>query len=118
MAEERNREDDFVLCGADTANMEQIATPPSSYWKVTLKRFSSNKVALVAAAVMLIIILLCIFGPILSGYEFECKLSDYEWRGARSAGCKLSSGSGRNPGSGRRKRLWQDSYDQVLASPA
>lgn len=26
---------------------------------------------LVAAAVMLIIILLCIFGPILSGYEFE-----------------------------------------------
>ena len=33
MAEERNREDDFVLCGADTANMEQIATPPSSYWK-------------------------------------------------------------------------------------
>lgn len=71
MAEERNREDDFVLCGADTANMEQIATPPSSYWKVTLKRFSSNKVALVAAAVMLIIILLCIFGPILSGYEFE-----------------------------------------------
>lgn len=71
MAEERNREDDFVLCGADTANMEQIATPPSSYWKVTLKRFSSNKVALVAAAVMLIIILLCIFGPILSGYKFE-----------------------------------------------
>ena len=71
MAEERNREDDFVLCGADTANMEQIATPPSSYWKVTLKRFCSNKVALVAAAVMLIIILLCIFGPILSGYEFE-----------------------------------------------
>ncbi len=67
----QDQADDFVFCGADTANMEQIATLPSSYWKVTWKRFCANKVAVIAAIVMLLIIFLCIFGPVFSGYQFE-----------------------------------------------
>lgn len=64
-------EEDFVIQGCDGELVDQIAAPPLNYWKVTFKRFCTNKVAVAAAGVLLIIILLCILGPVISGYDYE-----------------------------------------------
>lgn len=64
-------EDDFVIQGCDGELVDQIAAPPLNYWKVTWNRFCTNKVAVAAAGVLLIIIILCILGPVASGYDYE-----------------------------------------------
>lgn len=63
--------DDFVIQGTENEFTDQIISNPVSYWKITLRRFVTNRVALVSAFILLIIIILCVIGPSLSGYGFE-----------------------------------------------
>lgn len=62
---------DFVIQGTESEFTDQIISNPVSYWKITLRRFVTNRVALVSAFVLLVIILFCVIGPSLSGYDFE-----------------------------------------------
>lgn len=63
--------DDFVIQGTENEFTDQIISNPVSYWKITLRRFVTNRVALVSAFILLIIIIFCVIGPSLSGYGFE-----------------------------------------------
>lgn len=64
-------EDDFIIYGCDSSSADQLATLPLGYWKLTFRRFCSNRIALLATFLMLVIVLFCILGPVFSGYEAE-----------------------------------------------
>lgn len=64
-------EADFIILGSEDLPSEIIAAPPAGYWKTVFRRFLSNKVSLLALFLMLLIVLLCVFGPVISGYEAE-----------------------------------------------
>lgn len=62
---------DFIILGSEDLPSEIIAAPPTGYWKTVFRRFLSNKVSLLALFLMLLIVLLSVFGPVISGYEAE-----------------------------------------------
>lgn len=61
----------FRLVGCEDSDAEKINRESITFWQDVWRRFKSNKVALGAALLLLIITLLCIFGPYISGYEYE-----------------------------------------------
>lgn len=63
--------DKFIIVGCKDLDAEKINRPSITYWQDVWRRFKANKVAIGAAALLLIICLLAIFGPSLSGYEYE-----------------------------------------------
>ncbi|MDO4554992.1 MAG: ABC transporter permease, partial [Lachnospiraceae bacterium] len=50
---------------------EVLARPRIGYWKDAWRRFCQNKIALIAAIILGVLIFFIIFGPSLSGYAFE-----------------------------------------------
>ena len=50
---------------------EVLARKRISYWQDAWRRFRENKIALVAAVILIVMIFFIIFGPMISGYEFE-----------------------------------------------
>lgn len=61
----------FTIIGANQSDADIIARPYVSYWKDAWRRFRKNKLALIAFIVLAVMILLCIFAPIFSPYEYE-----------------------------------------------
>lgn len=76
LAEENAREgrvpvieaDSFDWIGANADEAEAIVRPSLSYWKDAMRRLSKNKVALICAIFLVLVILLAIFVPIFSPY--------------------------------------------------
>ena len=66
----------FVTVGKSIDEMNRIKRPPITYWKDAWRRLKSNKVAMIAAALLLIIVLLAIFIPALSPYEYSTQSKD------------------------------------------
>jgi oligopeptide transport system permease protein len=64
------RPDDFQLKGADTTRID-MNFASQSFWKDALGRFRANKGAVFSLIVILLIILLAIVGPLVSGYTYQ-----------------------------------------------
>ncbi len=60
----------FTIIGIDK-DAEAPSRPRVGYWKDAWRRLRENKVAFVALIILLILIFFIIFGPAISGYEFE-----------------------------------------------
>lgn len=61
----------FVIVGSGQSEEEAIARPHVSYWKDAWRRFRENKIALISLAVLIVMLLLCVFAPVFSPYESE-----------------------------------------------
>lgn len=64
-------QEDFVIIGCDDAAAEQMPPVSLTYWQHSFRRFKSNKVALVSAVVLLLIVVMTIVGPLMSPYDME-----------------------------------------------
>ena len=62
-------EDLFTIVGCDDADAERIARPQTTYLKDAWRRLKKNKLAIGAMIVLILIVLLVIFGPAISGYD-------------------------------------------------
>lgn len=60
---------DFVIEGvSNAAESERLATKPVTYARDAWNRFRKNKVAVAAAILLFLLVLLVVFGPMISGY--------------------------------------------------
>lgn len=59
---------DFIIEGPDQAQDNTFASKPITYGRDAWKRFVRNKVAVAAAVLLFLIVLMVIFGPMISGY--------------------------------------------------
>ncbi|WP_338449045.1 ABC transporter permease [Niallia oryzisoli] len=60
----------FKLVGTKSADAEKISKPSLSFWKDVLYRFRKNKLALVGVVILALLIIMAIFGPMISGYDY------------------------------------------------
>ncbi len=60
----------FDVIGCDDLNAEKISKPSLSYWQDVWRRFRANRLAMVGLVLLSIIILMTIFGPMISGYDY------------------------------------------------
>jgi oligopeptide transport system permease protein len=63
--------DKFRKVGVDQSAGEIIARPRMSYWQDAWRRLKTNKVAIAAIIVLLIITIMTIIGPYMTGFKFE-----------------------------------------------
>ncbi|WP_110927908.1 ABC transporter permease [Bacillus massiliglaciei] len=71
MAEKVQLTDDMFLPAEDNfKEAEKIARPTVSYWSDVWRRFKENKLAMTGFVLIVILVLLAIFGPYLSGYSY------------------------------------------------
>lgn len=61
----------FRIIGISENAGEVLARKRIGYWQDAWRRFRENKIALVAAIILIVMIFFIIFGPMISGYEFE-----------------------------------------------
>lgn len=61
----------FEVVGISENQGDIIARPRVGYFKDAWRRFKENKVALIAMCILLLLIVMVIIGPALSGYKFE-----------------------------------------------
>jgi len=61
----------FEIIGIAEDQGDIIARPRVGYFKDAWRRFKENKVALIAMCILLLLIVMVIVGPALSGYGFE-----------------------------------------------
>ena len=64
---------DFIPLGAPAGDGEILAGKPMTYWQDAWRRFCKNKVALCAAALLLLIVLFTLLGPVLCPYDFSAQ---------------------------------------------
>lgn len=62
---------DFEIIGCDDLNADLIQRPPITYFQDAWRRLKKNKVAILALFVLIAIILMCIFQPFFSKYDYE-----------------------------------------------
>ena len=68
---ELTKQELYAHVGADEVQAEQIEKPQLSYWKDVVRRFFSNKVAILSVAVLAVLIVMAIVGPFLSPYNYR-----------------------------------------------
>lgn len=61
----------FVLIGPEPDGAEKMARPRVSYMKDAWRRFRENRIATLALILLAVLVFMVIFGPLLSGYQFE-----------------------------------------------
>ena len=61
----------FQIIGTDDFSGDIIARPKVGYWADAWRRFRENKIALVALIILVLMVIMVIFGPAISGYNFE-----------------------------------------------
>lgn len=64
-------ENSFTCVARNSADLDVIVRPSMSYWKDAMRRLAKNKVAIVCAVYLAIIILMAIFVPIFSKYTIS-----------------------------------------------
>ena len=65
------RPEDFEVVGAHIEKSETIVRPPLTYWRDAWRRFKANKVAMAATILLIIIAVMTVVGPTISGYSLE-----------------------------------------------
>ena len=68
---ELTKQELYAHVGADEVQAEHIEKPQVSYWKDVVRRFFSNKVAILSVAVLAVLIVMAIVGPFLSPYNYR-----------------------------------------------
>ncbi len=68
---EEMRKDLFVPATADAAESEKISKPSLSLWKDAMLRFRANKLAMVGLTIIFIVVMLAIFVPVFSKYDYS-----------------------------------------------
>lgn len=61
----------FQIIGPEDSEAEKIARPRVSYFQDAWRRFKENKVATLALVVLSVLVFMVIFGPAISGYNYE-----------------------------------------------
>lgn len=61
----------FKLISSDDKSSEFIARPVVTYWSDAWRRFRANKAAMVAFVILILLTVMVIIGPIISGYSFK-----------------------------------------------
>lgn len=64
-------DDMFVKDDSAYTDADKMTRPSLSYWQDAWRRFKENKLAMVSAVILLVIILLAIFQPMFSHYEYD-----------------------------------------------
>ena len=67
----RLTDDLFVKDNSACADADKMTRPSLSYWSDAWRRFRENKLAMISAAILLLILLLAVFQPLLSRYEYD-----------------------------------------------
>ncbi len=61
----------FKVVGTKDTDAEKISKPSLSFWKDVLLRFRKNKLAIVGVVILIILIVLAIFGPYMTGFDYR-----------------------------------------------
>lgn len=61
----------FTIVGSQNSEAERLARPHISYFKDTMRRLKESKTAMVALVILILMCVMVIIGPYLSGYAFE-----------------------------------------------
>jgi len=61
----------FRILGTEDDATDLLARPPINFWKDAWRRFKMNKIAVCALIVLIGLILMCVFAPMLSQYDYE-----------------------------------------------
>ena len=61
----------FALISSDDKSSEFIARPVVTYWSDAWRRFRANKAAMIAFVILILLTVMVIIGPIISGYSFK-----------------------------------------------
>ena len=67
----RLTDDMFVKDDSAYTDADKMTRPSLSYWSDAWRRFRENKLAMISAAILLLILLLAVFQPLLSRYEYD-----------------------------------------------
>jgi len=62
--------DRFKVVGTKSSEVEKISKPSLSFWKDVFYRFRKNKLALVGVVILILLIIMAIFGPYMTGYDY------------------------------------------------
>ena len=62
--------DRFIVVGTQSSEVEKISKPSLSFWKDVFYRFRKNKLALVGVVLLILLIIMAIFGPYMTGYDY------------------------------------------------
>lgn len=65
--------DDFKVVGFTQEESNRIDRPTISYWQDAWRRLRKNPVAMVSLCVLIILVIMCIVGPYIRGYDFISK---------------------------------------------
>ncbi|WP_071393906.1 ABC transporter permease [Bacillus tuaregi] len=60
----------FKVVGTKVEDTEKISKPSLSFWKDVLYRFRKNKLAMVGVVLLVLLIIMAIIGPYISGYDY------------------------------------------------
>ena len=63
-------EQKFVIRGFTKEDANRIERPTISYWQDAWRRLRSNPVAMVSLAVLILMAVLCVAGPLIQGYDY------------------------------------------------
>ena len=66
----------FKIVGCDASNAEAINRPSLTYWGDAWRRLKKNPVAMVSLVFLILMILMCIFGPYINGIKFDTQNYD------------------------------------------
>lgn len=61
----------FRKVGIDATSSETIARPSMSYWQDAWRRLKTNKVAMLAIVILMLIVIMTIIGPHINGFKYE-----------------------------------------------
>ena len=62
--------DRFIVVGTKNSEVEKISKPSLSFWKDVFYRFRKNKLAMVGVVILILLIIMAIFGPYMTGYDY------------------------------------------------
>lgn len=66
-----NSKEMFKIIGCDDLNKEEIYRPSMTYWQDAWRRLKQNKIAILSMIILIIISVMTIIGPSISGYSYE-----------------------------------------------
>lgn len=61
----------FKVVGTKSAEAEKISKPSLSFWKDVFHRFRKNKLAIVGVVILILLIIMAIFGPYMTGFDYR-----------------------------------------------
>ncbi len=90
-------ESDFEVVGEDISTSEKISRPLLSYWQDSFIRLKKNKIAMTAIVILMLFIILSIFVPFFSKYDYKTidpssidqSISSVHWFGTDNLGRDL-----------------------------